>query len=332
MMANFNDFSLNIKKYNSKIIPAFNRNKVVFLIIFFHCLITIPLAYFLNTHYDEACSLMDTGGTIYHTIKRTINIELQAPLYYLILNLWRKLDNSFFFSRLLSILFSSLSIFIGYKFLKRFSNIKKPAMVTFLIAINPFLIYYAVEIRLYTLMVFLSIALFYLMYEIYLFDNNSKISRITFIIVSIISLQTQYYMGFLLVAIGVNILIYKGWYKFKTYLIDMILPFLSLVMVLPFLGAISRQLANVGHKLNVKGIFDFLRDQIVFSYLFSLDSFPLRIFSKYETWLFLLILVTIFLFSIKERRTDFVKILKFKEILSYSNNFCLTDILFFDNY
>ena len=301
-------------KYGFERIRFFlNKHKVVLSIILIHCLITIPLAYILNTHFDEACSLYDTNGTLSHTIKSAITFDNQAPLYFVFLDFWRKIDSSFFFARLFSIVFSSLTIFVCYRFLEKYAGISKPGWVTFLIAINPFLIDYAVEIRLYTLMVFLSVVLIYLMYKIYLYDNQSKKYRIFFILASIISLHIHYYMGFLLVAIGANVLIYKGWKKFNTYLIDMTLPLFSLLFVIPFMGSISRQIGASSNQMNLKTILDYFRDQIILSQIFSFNLLPYPLLSKYLLWAFLIVAASIYLISIKDHFKNFIRILKLKE-------------------
>jgi hypothetical protein len=192
-------------------------------------------------------------------------------------------------------------------------KVKNPEFATFLIAINPFLIYYAVEIRLYTMIIFLSGALIFLMYEIYLFNNRTRVYRLLFVVLALTALHTQHYTGFLLVGIGVCIFVYKGWKIFKIYLIDMILPALSLAAVFPFLSALSFQLdIHRGEAiLNIAGIVKFFNIRIV-EYLFAFKSFPLY-FSHNGVWLFLFFLSAIFLFSIKNRLKDFLRIIKFKE-------------------
>ncbi len=291
------------------------RNKEIIFIIFLHLLITVPLAYLLNVWYDEACSLSTSSGSIIHTIKRSLNFEYQPPFYFVLLNLWRKLDSSYFFARLLSIVFSSASLFVSYRFIRKYLKVSKAGLVTFLIAVNPFLIIYALEIRLYTLIVFLSAVLIFLMYEIYFFDNKSKVYRVVFVLLSIISLYTQYYTGFLIFGIGVSVLIYKGWNKFKVYLIDMIFPLLSLIGLIPFFSSIPKQITLSGEVtsgLTVFGLIEFCRRRIV-SYLFAVDLSALAFLSRYEVWLFIFLLSIIFLFSIKNQLKEFIKIISFKE-------------------
>ena len=301
--------------FKIKISSFCKRNKEIILIIFLHLLITIPLAYLLNVWYDEACSLSTSNGSIIHTIKRSIDFEYQPPFYFVLLNLWRKLDNSYFFARLLAIIFSSASLLLSYNFIKKYLKIDKPGYVTFLIAINPFLIIYALEIRLYTLVVFLSAALIFLMYKIYFFDNKSKTYRIIFIALSIISLYTQYYTGFLIFGIGVSVFIYKGWSKFKIYLFDMILPLVSIIGLIPFFSSIPKQVTlstETMSRLTIMGVIEFIKRRIV-TYLFSLNTSVLDFISRHEIWLFILLLTVIFLISIKNQLKELIEVTRFKK-------------------
>ena len=293
--------------------PFFSDKRKVLLIILLHLLITIPLAYLLNTWYDEASTLITSSQTISYAVHRSIQFEMQPPFYYILLNVWRQADSSYFFARLLSIIFSSASIFISFIFIKEYLKIEKPEYVTFLIAINPFLIYYATEIRPYTMLIFLSVTLIFLMYEIYLSDNKFIVSRILYILLSLISLHTQYYMGFILVGIGFSIFIYGGWKKFKTYLIDMIIPLLSLSAVIPFLHAISTLITvnSEIHKLSILSVIEFFNARIA-TYLFAINYLPIM-FSRYAIWLFLFLTALIFLFSIKGRTKELIQIVKLKE-------------------
>ena len=302
--------------YRQKINSFFTDNRNLLLIILLHLLITIPLAYLLNTWYDEASTLITSSKTISFAMHRSIKFELQPPFYYILLNIWRQLNSSYFFARLLSIIFSSGSIFICYKFIKKYLKIERPGYATFLIAINPFLVYYATEIRPYAMIIFLSVALIYLMYEIYFSDNKSIIARILYILLSLISLHTLYYMGFILAAIGFSIYIYGGWKKFKTYLIDMIFPLLSLSAVIPFLHAISKLIAvnSEVNKLSILSVIEFFNARIA-AYLFAINYLPI-ISSRHVIWLFLFLTALIFLFSIKGRIKELIQVVKLKEYAS----------------
>ena len=246
------------------------RNRKIILIVLLHLLITVPLAYLLNVWYDESCSLDTTSGSISYAVQRSIQFEWQPPVYFVLLDIWRKLDGSYFFARLLSIIFSSATIVISYKFIKQFLKVNKPELVTLLIAINPFLVYYALEVRLYTMVIFFSGSLVYLMYKIYFYDNKSSVYRVLFILVSILSIHTQYYMGFLIFGVGVSVFIYKRWGKFKVFLVDMILPLVSLIGVIPFLDAITiqTQFHAETSKLSFTGIVEFFENKDTFIHFF----------------------------------------------------------------
>lgn len=59
-------------------------------------LLTLPLAARLNLWLDEAYSLHTTGGGTLRALDEAIRHELQAPLYFIVLQLWRELDHSLF--------------------------------------------------------------------------------------------------------------------------------------------------------------------------------------------------------------------------------------------
>ena len=72
------------------------------ILIFVHLIITIPLAYELNVWVDEASTLYNTEHGFIHTFQNVFHTEKQAPLYFILLSLWRDIDASVFFARLFS--------------------------------------------------------------------------------------------------------------------------------------------------------------------------------------------------------------------------------------
>src|SRR5215213_6298783 len=77
-------------------------------LILAHLAVTLPLAYFLNVWMDEASTLYTTQNGFFQTFQNVFADEKQAPLYFLLLSLWRELNGSIFFARALSIVFSCL--------------------------------------------------------------------------------------------------------------------------------------------------------------------------------------------------------------------------------
>ena len=71
---------------NVKILSDIISENIITILILLNLGITIPLAIKLNIYIDEAHSLITTSKTISFSIDRALNFEVQAPLYFIILN------------------------------------------------------------------------------------------------------------------------------------------------------------------------------------------------------------------------------------------------------
>ena len=76
-------------KTNSVVKFVFAPKCVMALLILFHICIAIFLAKNLNVWIDEVYSLYTTGEGVRYAIKQSISFELQPPLYFVLLSLWR---------------------------------------------------------------------------------------------------------------------------------------------------------------------------------------------------------------------------------------------------
>ncbi len=229
-----------------------DSKKFVYLLILLHLAITLPLAYILNVWVDEASTLHNTENGFLYTFQNIFHTEKQAPLYFLLLSLWRDLDSSVFFARLFSIICSCLAIRLFYDLARSFFSPKQTILITIFFALHPFLIWNSLEIRLYTLIVLLSILLLKFFNEGYLNHplrdtETQRRKQIAFIVLAIISLYVNYYLGFLLVGGFLNLLFLKRWQSAKTYFWQMLIVGLS---ILPLIWFIKLQLDinSGGHK------------------------------------------------------------------------------------
>lgn len=223
------------------------RSKVLWLFIALHLLITLPLAYVLNAWVDEASTLYNTQKGFIDTALNVFHTEKQAPLYFILLSIWRDIDGSIFFARLFSIICSVLAIKFFYDLAQAFFDEKKAILITAFFALHPYLIWASLEIRLYSMVILLSILLLKFFHEGYLSFSPSPRSRIAFIITAIIGIYTNYYIGFLLVGSFVSLLILRRWKEAKIYFLQMFIVGLA---ILPLAWAIKSQLAvnTGGHK------------------------------------------------------------------------------------
>ena len=236
-----------------------------FFLILAHLAVTLPLAYCLNVWMDEASTLYTTQNGFFQTFQNVFADEKQAPLYFLLLSLWRALDGSIFFARLLSIIFSCLAIRFFYDLTLRFFGETRARFVSVLFALHPFLIWASLEIRGYSLVILLSILL------LKLFDENfyrpdareRNAERETrndemqtprsgfrfprsfpFVPVAVVALYTNYYLGFLLAGCFAALLVLKKFKAARDYFLQMLVV---LIAILPLLWTIKQQFAaNAG--------------------------------------------------------------------------------------
>jgi hypothetical protein len=210
--------------------------------IIVHLSIAVPLAAALSIWVDEAHTMNTINGSLAYTLSRAINFEMQPPLYFLLLNVWAKLGSSAFLLRLFSILCTALMIGVISKISKRVFPEIHPGWLTMAVAVNPYSIWAATEIRLYALLLLLTSVLFLTFYEGFLSeDATARRKRKWFFIFCVLSLYTQYYIVFMLAAMFFGLIILKKWEPLKRlsgYYI------LTIACSLPLLVTAMRQTAQ----------------------------------------------------------------------------------------
>src|ERR1043166_7277072 len=194
--------------------PLSSKNSRAFSIaplIVLHLLIALPLAYFLNIWSDEASTLYTTQHGFLAAFQHAAIDERQAPLYFWILSLWRSINDSIFFARIFSLLCSLASIKFFSGVARHIFQPRTAFLVSAFFALHPFLIWASVEIRVYSLVILLSSVLLLLFIDGFWNDDETsqKRSRICFLIVTIVALYTNYYLGFLLAGFLAALLISK---------------------------------------------------------------------------------------------------------------------------
>ena len=210
-------------------VPKKGLPAAFYILPFLHVLITIPLAYYLNIWADEGSTLYTTNNGFFQTVQNVFQDEKQAPLYFLLLSVWRLISSSIFFARLFAIICSVFSIVIFFKIVRKFWNEKTAYFATAFFAIHPYLIFVSLEIRVYALIVLLSLILTKFFFEGYLerrkimLDQKKNIrnTQIFFILTAVFSVYTNYYLGFMLVGFFAVLLVLRRWQAAKTYFLQM---------------------------------------------------------------------------------------------------------------
>lgn len=261
-------------------IAARLRRRFVWLPIILHLAITLPLAYVLNIWMDEASTLYTTQHGFFHTLSNVFIDEKQAPLYFLVLSVWRTLDDSIFLARLFSVIAGAAAVFFFYRLARKFFDEFAANFIAVLFAIHPYLIWASVEIRVYSTVILLSILLLTFFAEGYL-ENEKDISRksaktqrsaqIIYVLTAVVALYTNYYTGFLLVGGFVALLVLRRFQSARSYFLQMLIVG---ACILPLVWIIRQQFAiNTSGFTEEKSIGEGL--SILWSRAFTL-TFPIE--------------------------------------------------------
>ena len=172
--------------------------------------IAIALAATLNISQDEAYAMHTTAGSVGHAYQQAIVFEQNAPLYFVVMNLWRHLNDSLFFARAFSIaaIVGTLAVLPGV--VRRYLPGVDAGLVTLVVALNPFTVAVAVEVRVYALAVLLSALLLTTFHSAFLEDRAGPRwkMRAAYAAVALAAVYSQYYFAFLLAAQGIVLLAY----------------------------------------------------------------------------------------------------------------------------
>lgn len=153
-----------------------------------------PLVFLVQSFWrDEAYSYLLAKKNLMDIVALTIK-DFSPPLYYFILHFWIKIfGNSEIALRSLSFIFFWATIYVVFLILNevfRF-EVKKSLIYLLFFVTNPILVYFAFEVRMYSLFAFLATLSYYA-----LLKKNPRL----YIISTILGLYTHYFM--ILVVVG----------------------------------------------------------------------------------------------------------------------------------
>lgn len=209
-----------------------------------HLVIVLPLAARLNIWLDEAWTMKTTASGWLYAWREAVAAERQAPLYFAFLAWWRAIDDSLFFARLFSIVCITLTIALIPALLRRFapgSSDWRNFLLMLVVALHPYSIWASLEARVYALVVLLSAALLVFWFDGYAAAKTSRKAQAFYILLAVVGLYTNYYLGFLLFAGACFLLWLKRWKTFGDYVWQMLLAGLFFA---PLALIVERQFAT----------------------------------------------------------------------------------------
>lgn len=195
--------------------------------------------YKLGSHdlwYDEVASIFMAR------FPGEIVFDQQPPLYYMLLDLWmRFVGTNEFILRFLSVFFSTLSIIMIYQLGKSLFDSNVGIIAALLFSISPIHIWYAQEVKGYTLLPLLIVTTFYSF--ILAIKHNKKFLWFVFILFSIFSIYTAYISFFILMSEGLFFIFNRKYrYLSKRWVISLLI---ILISFLPWLRIFMNQTVNL---------------------------------------------------------------------------------------
>jgi uncharacterized membrane protein len=124
-----------------------------------------PLYYLIQSLWrDEAFSFFMAKPSIFQIIQNTAQ-DFNPPLYYILLHFWiAVVGQSDELLRTLSFVFHLATVYVGFQFAKKLFSKKYAYFVGLFIFLNPMLLYYSFEMRMYSLYALASLASIYFLY------------------------------------------------------------------------------------------------------------------------------------------------------------------------
>lgn len=186
-----------------------NANRYSIAIIVAFVAITLWLGSALGVWTDELYTLHSTSRGPLKALESALVFEQQPPFYFVILSFWRMVSNSDFFARCFSIGCAAFTLIVLHRFIRRHVVALGPSVFVCLVALNPFFIWTALEIRTYALLIAEAAVIATSFYNGFLHDRIDRPARAVFVIVSILGVYTQYYFGFLVVGCACAVLVVR---------------------------------------------------------------------------------------------------------------------------
>ena len=285
-------------KNRLKITSTFLHNNLPLIIISATIyIILIILANYLNIWEDEFYSLITSSSSLKYAIHQSIYFEAQPPAYFLLLTVWRVISDSILWARLLNFVLILIAQILLYQFANKLFDRKIAIFSSILFLLNPTTIFTLLEIRLFALVLLLSLIILIMFYKSYYNNKITARSRFFYILFAILGLFTQYFFGFLLFANAIVLILQRKRKSFWIYFLDMLIPLCFLLLYIPQIlislkvqtGLVLPYSESFGYSLieSIKVLFDRVLVYVI----------PLN-FSTLKVWLIRVLIAIMLLYSL----------------------------------
>lgn len=210
-------------------------------------IVALVLAYALNLWQDEAYTLHATAFGPRYALHEALTFEQNAPLYFVVISLLRRFGDGVFYLRLFSVVCAVGALSLTPALARRYVPRADAGLVTLVAGVNPFLIWAAVEMRVYAALILLGALLLLTAYDAFLSERPRAAAAIAYAVVATASLYTQYYLLFLIAGQGAAIVVFRraAVWRFALAVAAALICFAPLALAIPaqvsnFRGAFAR--------------------------------------------------------------------------------------------
>jgi len=195
--------------------------------------------------YDDAFSFFLSEKSLPAIVKGTA-ADTMPPLYYFLLHFWMIISQRLWWLRSLNILLSLGIVIIEYAWISSLMGPSSGRWAAFLTAISSFQIYYAQELRMYTLLVFCQLC--YIRFFWYIWRTEDKQSKgyypawLGVLFFGTLAMYSHNLAIFGLVVPDVFLIVKRKW-KFLSKLL--VAQLIIGVLSLPWLGLVPGQIAKI---------------------------------------------------------------------------------------
>ena len=191
--------------------------------------------------YDETVSALLASKSLPDMWAHTAG-DIHPPFYYALLHFWTLLTGqSEFAYAFLSLWFGMAMIPLVAHLGLRLYGDRTGVLAAFLVAANPFSIWYAQEVRMYTLGVFLLLGALLLALNFALRPTAPRRSAILYAIFATLALWTLYYSAFALVALNLFFIPWLWWRARRRLIPWLLVQAGAIVLFLPWAPIALRQ-------------------------------------------------------------------------------------------
>jgi len=188
---------------------------------------------------DEAISIRQAQETNYSATFNMITKDVHLPLHITLLFFWVKIfGKSELSSRILSLIFGILGIWVFYLLTKKLYGEKTSLVSTLIFAISPIMIYYSQEARLYSLFVLLSLTSIYFFLKF--IEKNDYKNLIYYSLSSLLLIYTHLF-AFLLLFVQNIYILHINKYRIKKLFKWIYSQLFLIIMFLPWIGNLLKQ-------------------------------------------------------------------------------------------